>query len=475
MCPPADNNRAVVVVDPLSTGATISARIVDRGYEVIRLWSSDCPADLRTHTSPDAKDCFAVTLEHDGGMGVDALEVTAQALHKLPYHIEAIICGSEPGVTLTDALAEHMGMRGNGTELGHVRRHKFNQSEAVRAAGQRAVRQVLAKSVYEACAFVTDFPQPFRAIVKPVESAGSEDVHLCHSVEDVAKHVGAVLGKVNALGAVNEAVLVQEFLAGTEYIVDFVSRDGVHKCTAVWAYDKRPANGGSFVYFGQRPLSIESAVARDLIQYTRRVIEALGIRNGATHSEVIVDAEGSPCLVECNCRAQGGNGEWVPVIEPLSGYSQVSALIDAFLDGPAFDALPSEPQPFNGFGMLCFLVSYKEGTLVSSPGMTQLRQLRSHLGSALEVKEGARLVKTINVFTELGMATLLHEDPEAVEADYVRLHELCLDDNFLTVEEDGPEVSAAEGKAPGPESISDVALSRDPTHLEYELVSTLPQ
>jgi len=251
-----------------------------------------------------------------------------------------------------------------------------------------------------------------------------------------------VLGKVNALGVVNDAVLVQEFLAGTEYIVDFVSRDGVHKCMAVWQYDKRPANGGSFVYFGQRPLSVESAVARELISYVSGVVEALGIRNGATHSEVIVDANGSPCLVECNCRSQGGNGEWVPVIQPLVGYSQVTALLDAFLDGPAFDALPDAPQPFDGFGMLCFLVSYKEGTLLASPGLDKLRQLPSHIRSALEVEEGTRVVKTINIFTELGIALLLHADPAVVEADYARLHDLCADDDFLVVDSDSPTVSA---------------------------------
>ena len=35
----------------------------------------------------------------------------------------------------------------------------------------------------------------------------------------------------------------QEFLAGDEYVVDTVSRDGVHKCVAIWKYIKQPLNG----------------------------------------------------------------------------------------------------------------------------------------------------------------------------------------------------------------------------------------
>ena len=47
----------------------------------------------------------------------------------------------------------------------------------------------------------------------------------------------------------SNAVLVQEWIEGVEYAVDTVSRDGEHKVTAMWKYDKRPVNGGPFVYF----------------------------------------------------------------------------------------------------------------------------------------------------------------------------------------------------------------------------------
>ncbi len=41
-----------------------------------------------------------------------------------------------------------------------------------------------------------------------------------------------------------------EYLDGTEYVVDSVSRDGVHRICAIWEYDKRSVNGANFVYFG---------------------------------------------------------------------------------------------------------------------------------------------------------------------------------------------------------------------------------
>ena len=75
-------------------------------------------------------------------------------------------------------------------------------------------------------------PQPFQVVVKPVESAGSDDVTLCTSMDHVKQAFGNIQGKINGLGLENKATLVQEYLHGTEYVVDIVSRNGHHKIVA---------------------------------------------------------------------------------------------------------------------------------------------------------------------------------------------------------------------------------------------------
>ena len=60
----------------------------------------------------------------------------------------------------------------------------------------------------------------------------------------------AINGHANGLGHTNHGALCQEFLSGTEFVIDGVSRDGVYKVTAIWEYDKRSVNGANFVYFG---------------------------------------------------------------------------------------------------------------------------------------------------------------------------------------------------------------------------------
>jgi len=64
----------------------------------------------------------------------------------------------------------------------------------------------------------------------------------------------------------------------------------------VWVYDKRAANGCAFVYFGCVPIDSNTPEAKLLIGYTRRVLDALDVKNGPSHGEIMMTNDG-PCLV----------------------------------------------------------------------------------------------------------------------------------------------------------------------------------
>ena len=90
--------------------------------------------------------------------------------------------------------------------------------------------------------FLEALPDPgasFRAVVKPVDGAASEGVHICSSPAEVRSAFAELQGSTNVLGLENTQVLLQEYLKGEEFVVDTVSRSGVHKCVAIWKYDKR--------------------------------------------------------------------------------------------------------------------------------------------------------------------------------------------------------------------------------------------
>ena len=216
-----------------------------------------------------------------------------------------------------------------------------------------------------------------------------------------------------------------EFLKGREYVVDHVSRDGVHKTMMVWVYDKRPANGSAFVYHGCLPVDINSPEARIVVPYIRRVLDAIGIKNGPSHGEVIMTSDG-PCLVEMNCRARGGDAAWLPLARALAGgYSQVESSVDAFIDSRQFMVTPDKPpSPFKASGEEVILVSHSRGIVKSTPGFEEIKKLPSFVYLETGVREGTMVDYTVDLYTGIGSVVLMHHDPAVVEKDVARIREM---------------------------------------------------
>jgi len=306
------------------------------------------------------------------------------------------------------------------------RRNKSVQQKLITASGLRAVREACGTAWSEVATFVDVECMP--VVVKPVESAGSDGVKLCHSKEEVHEHFHVLMQAQRKVGSQGAAVLVQEFLKGKEYVVDHVSRDGVHKTAMVWVYDKRPCNDADFVYFGMLPVPLDSDLAHILIEYTRGVLDALGIKNGPSHGEVMMTADG-PCLVEMNCRAHGGDGAFIPLATALTGsYSQVDAGVDSFLDPDAFASLPNIfPFPFRNSGQEIDLVSFQEGIVVSMPGYDRIRELQSFASLEASVKVGSMIGRTVDIFTGVGSVILLHSDPNILADDIKVIRQMEID------------------------------------------------
>lgn len=434
------STHAVAVVDPYSTGGSVAAEFFTRGYTVIALWTDIVGAN-RTHTDAAVaklvkEGMYAAEIVQDG-MKVEGLAEKVGAITEaLGVSLEAVVCGAETGVIITDHLSEHLGLRGNGTAGGTIadRRDKSYQQDAVRAAGLRACREACSTKWDDVKAFCESEPMP--VVVKPVESAGSDGVKLCYSVEEAHKHFELLMNSQRKAGVAHgAAVLVQEFLKGSEYVVDQVTRDGVHKTTMVWMYDKRAANGSAFVYYNMVPVESDSDVARSLIKYTRGVLDAIAITNGATHSEIMLTADG-PCLVEVNCRCHGGNGAWLPLASRLTGgVTQVGAMADIFTNAAAFDALPDvPPSPFLAGGCNPMFVSHFEGRVLSRPGYERIRALPSFVSLDEAVEVGQHLERTVDLFTSTGQCILVHDDPEVVAADLAAIRAMDVQGTMFEVE-----------------------------------------
>merc|ERR1711920_282033 len=235
------------------------------------------------------------------------------------------------------------------------------------------------------------------------------------------------------------AVLCQEFLKGKEYVIDCVSRDGVHKCVMVWVYDKRPTNGAAFVYYGMIPVDADSKEAKILIEYTRGVLDALKLHNGPTHGEVMMTADG-PCLVEMNCRSHGWDGSWVPLAKMLTGgYSQPDVALDSHVDGSAFAKIPEVyPSPLKAAGQNVMLVSFFSGTVRATTGYDKMKKLSSFVALQTGVEVGSKVELTVDLFTAVGVLVLANSDAKKMESDLAEVRKMEKEGLFAFDEEVDP-------------------------------------
>ena len=284
--------------------------------------------------------------------------------------------------------------------------------EGVRRAGVRSCCQKLCRSEEDVKTFWDQLQGNNRVsvkcIVKPNASAGSDGVHLCDSLDATLNAFHMVNGVVNGLGSVNDGALLQEDLQGKEFVIDGVSRDGQYKVVAIWEYDKRPANGAAFVYYGMHLKSTAGKLERQLIDYSAQVLKALHINQGPSHMEVIMTPSG-PCLVEVGCRCHGGEATWLPIVEECVGYSQLEATLSCYLRPDAFDALPSEYGELKAEGAEVHLVSKVSGTLIDIPGLDTVRSLPSFRRLDMHTQVGSRVHVTVDCFTRPGSFQLVHK------------------------------------------------------------------
>eukprot|EP01082_Thalassiosira_pseudonana_P003715 g3607.t1.3.5e174189 g3607 g3607.t1 contig12:2413065-2415727(-) len=419
----------ILIVDPYSTGCMVAQEISKRGYPVMAIWTKGFSDEMKTHVPVSCRDLkYVAQVQDEEGWDLNDLEkavkaTAVSAANKIGrgedyYTIVGCIAGGEAGVDVADAFSEHLGVLSNGAKGDFAnRRDKKVQQELVRSAGLRAVRQACGEKFEDVEEFLKSESYP--VVLKPTDSAGSDGVKLCHTYEEAKAHFAYLLTVEAVNGGFNTQVLCQEFLRGNEYVIDHVSRNGVHKTMMVWVYDKRPRNGSQFVYFGMIPIDPMSEEAKVLIPYTRGVLDALGMVHGPSHGEVIFTEDG-PCLVEMNCRAHGGDGNWAPLARALCGgkYCQVEATADAYLDEDEFNKLPdTPPSPLQAHGLEVNLVSYSKGKVKSMPGFDVIKKLPSFVWLSPAASIGSEVNFTVDLISSPGCCVLMNSDKAVLQKD----------------------------------------------------------
>ncbi|MET0763896.1 MAG: ATP-grasp domain-containing protein [Blastococcus sp.] len=406
--------KVAVIVDPYSSGNMLAPEFRKAGLSPVAVTSTPEPSAV--YAASYRPEDFDTIIRHHGDVAT-----TVKALRALDP--VCVVPGTECGVELADLLAPQITpARANLPELAGARRHKGAMQEALGSAGLPTVRQICTDSVDTVVTWLDREGLAGRdLIVKPPKSAGTDGVALVPAGGDWRPTFTALLHERNKLDLVNDQVIVQEYLVGTEYVVDTFSHDGVHTVVDICRYRKRGT-----VYDSLEWLPYDLGVYGELLGYTQAALDALGVRFGAAHSEVMMTSDG-PRLIESGIRLHGGGHP--RFCRTATGDSQVDRTVRYCL---------GEQQP-QGYTLrqhmqVVFLISPTTGVVRNVEIFDRLRALPSHSITSIAARNGDHLHATHDLFSSLalGFVVLAHEREAQVHADYEAVREL---EHELIVEE----------------------------------------
>ncbi|MGD3110883.1 ATP-grasp domain-containing protein [Streptomyces sp. YGL11-2] len=247
-----------------------------------------------------------------------------------------VVTLSEHRLRLTAAVAAYCGLRFHSRETAAVLTDKYRQRQILLESGVQGTGCALVRHPDEAASALALVGTP--AVLKPRHGAGSVDTCLVASVDECRSRLAEFAGEVH------RDFVLEEFLRGDpkqtgpgrgDYVsVESLVVDGESRTVAVTG---KPPLVPPFRETGHvLPAPVAPALAADVIRLEQAAIRALGVRHGATHTEVKLTADG-PKIIEVNGRLGGYVAE---IVQRHTGYDMVAAALRLALGMPV-----TAPQP----------------------------------------------------------------------------------------------------------------------------------
>ncbi|MEV5886424.1 ATP-grasp domain-containing protein [Streptomyces sp. NPDC052020] len=421
----------ICVVDGISTGLHLARELRARGVDCGHVASA--PAYLGVPRTPAGRDLYSAEFALDDSGGEESFERLVRELRL--WGPRFVVAGSEPGVELADRLGTALGIREtNAAATTPWRRDKYAMHERLREAGVPHARQIRTAD-RAALAGWLDGHGRYPVVVKPVDSSCSDGVQVCEDAAQALAAFDALIGQRNRLGRVNNEVLGQEFLEGTQYFVNTVSWAGAHLTSDIWRLDRRRRPGGAYLFESMTLQPAEGLVESALRTYVEAALDALGFAYGAAHCEVMWTASG-PVLVEANARLMGASIDTESFTRAL-GHTQTGLLAEAYTDPERFrQRLDADPYTLREHLAEASFLFSRSGTLTGFPGRARIKALPSFHSFVGVPEPGTPVTETVDTLGTPGYAYFLHPDRSVVESDARAVRQWQREDSLFTISEE---------------------------------------
>lgn len=237
------------------------------------------------------------------------------------HRIDGIITvASDMPVRSIAAVSEELGVIGITKDTAYKATNKAAMRRCLKEKGVPIPEFYSVDTFDDYYAAIKNFSGKF--IVKPADNAGSRGVTLIEDKSD-AKRIEQSFSYSKEASRCG-TVMVEEYMEGPELSVEILSYQGV--CHVIQITDKLTTGSPHFVEMGHNEPSILPQLTKNTIEkVAKNAVEAVGIKNGPSHTEVIVTKSG-PKIVELGARL-GGDFITTNLVPLSTGVDMVECLI----------------------------------------------------------------------------------------------------------------------------------------------------
>ncbi|MEU9033329.1 ATP-grasp domain-containing protein [Streptomyces sp. NPDC048352] len=284
-----------------------------------------------TGYSPALHNLLAGTLTTDLVNSQQALADTVAYARRI--NAAAVLTTNEYLTPLAAHACALLDLPGNDPAGAHAARDKAAMATAFTAAGVTAPRT---HTIATPAALRARFLRPgmrLPVVIKPADAAGSQGITVLARLQDVDtawQHAHTAPGMYAE--SPGRTVLLQQYIPGREYSVESFTQHG--RTTHLAISTKTTTRGTHRVELAHTlPTQLPPALEQAIHQETAKAVRAVGIRNGASHTEVTVTPTGRPYVIETAARI--GAGHIGDLLHHALGINPWTALLDIALGHPA--------------------------------------------------------------------------------------------------------------------------------------------
>ncbi|BBV00644.1 ATP-grasp domain-containing protein [Providencia hangzhouensis] len=404
------NNSIIIIIDGISTAVGYAPAFKSYGIDCIHIYSSKTFKDKFSHLIKAEDYTFVFEYENDLSFLLTQLK---------QFHILAVLSGVESGSELKDKLSERLGLQyRNDASTSEARYHKYIMTQTVNEHELLAPEQFTSTNKDELLYWIKN-RNVFPIILKPTNSAGVTGVFRCNSLKEAEHYIDTIKDMKSYFGVSNNMIVAQECLQGQEYIVDAVSLDGMHRIINIWEVYRE--EGSSPLLDGMIIVDHSQDKFQPIINYAKQVFDALGVRNGPSHLELMQTAKG-PCIVELNARLHGSLDLKLSTL--VNGYDQLHCVVESILCPYHFKHNINQPPIFHGFSVHLLIRSAKQECLTSLDIWEQFAKFKTYVGCKVNYQIGQQVKVTRDLTTALGSVALYSESYDELLTDWKRIRVL---------------------------------------------------